>query len=103
MVKRLQSIAAAVAATDVTNIAFSMHTFCSLNMKKEYDTDTDTDTYNINCSLSRMLIRFRRWPWRPKGPFQDYMLALQELMRHTSKSEEQLLESIYTNAQPDYL
>lgn len=40
---------------------------------------------------------------RPKEPFEVYVLALQDLMRHTLMSEEQKLEHTYMNAQPDYL
>uniref|UniRef100_A0A1A9VB53 Retrotrans_gag domain-containing protein n=1 Tax=Glossina austeni TaxID=7395 RepID=A0A1A9VB53_GLOAU len=44
----------------------------------------------------------RRTP-RSREKFQDYVQALQDLMRHTAVREEQKLECIYTNAQSDYL
>uniref|UniRef100_A0A1A9VNW3 Retrotransposon gag domain-containing protein n=1 Tax=Glossina austeni TaxID=7395 RepID=A0A1A9VNW3_GLOAU len=40
---------------------------------------------------------------RSKEKFQDYVLALHDLMRHTTLTEEQKLERIYANAQPDYM
>uniref|UniRef100_A0A1B0A7Q3 Retrotransposon gag domain-containing protein n=1 Tax=Glossina pallidipes TaxID=7398 RepID=A0A1B0A7Q3_GLOPL len=39
---------------------------------------------------------------RSKEKFQDYVLALQDMMRHTLISEGQQLERIYMNAQPEY-
>uniref|UniRef100_A0A1A9ZGC0 Retrotrans_gag domain-containing protein n=1 Tax=Glossina pallidipes TaxID=7398 RepID=A0A1A9ZGC0_GLOPL len=53
--------------------------------------------------LDRLEDEIRRRTRRPREKFQDYVLALQELMRHTLMSEGQQLERIYTNAQPEYL
>lgn len=45
----------------------------------------------------------RRRYQRPRESFKDYVLALQNLMRHSELSEPQKLERIYRNAHPDYL
>lgn len=45
----------------------------------------------------------RRRTQRPRETFQDYVLALQDLMRHITMTEEQKLERIYMNAQSEYL
>ncbi|XP_065361937.1 uncharacterized protein LOC135955515 [Calliphora vicina] len=37
-----------------------------------------------------------------REPFKEYVLALQDLMRHADLSEAQKLERIFRNAQPDY-
>lgn len=46
-------------------------------------------------------IRKRRQ--RPRETFKNYMLHMQNLMRHSSYTEEQRLERIFTNALPEYL
>uniref|UniRef100_A0A1A9ZP27 Retrotrans_gag domain-containing protein n=1 Tax=Glossina pallidipes TaxID=7398 RepID=A0A1A9ZP27_GLOPL len=59
------------------------------------------------CLSSRHFTRLeddiRRRTQRAKEKLQDYAQAVQALMRHTAMTEEQKLERIYTNAQPDYL
>lgn len=40
---------------------------------------------------------------KPRELFKDYMLAMQDLMRHTSYNEEQKMERIFKNALPEYL
>uniref|UniRef100_A0A1B0ACR2 Retrotrans_gag domain-containing protein n=1 Tax=Glossina pallidipes TaxID=7398 RepID=A0A1B0ACR2_GLOPL len=53
--------------------------------------------------LDRLEDDIRRRTQRPRENFQDYVLALQDMMRHTPMSEGQQLDRIYTNAQPEYL
>lgn len=40
---------------------------------------------------------------RTRDKFQDYVLALQDLMHYATMTEEQKLERIYMNAQPECL
>uniref|UniRef100_A0A1B0C427 Retrotransposon gag domain-containing protein n=1 Tax=Glossina palpalis gambiensis TaxID=67801 RepID=A0A1B0C427_9MUSC len=40
---------------------------------------------------------------RPREKFQDYVLALQDMLRHTLMTKDQQLERLYRNAQPQYL
>uniref|UniRef100_A0A1B0G1U3 Retrotransposon gag domain-containing protein n=1 Tax=Glossina morsitans morsitans TaxID=37546 RepID=A0A1B0G1U3_GLOMM len=53
--------------------------------------------------LDRLEHDIRRRTQRPRKNFQDYVLALQDMMRHTLMSEGQQLERIYMNAQPAHL
>uniref|UniRef100_A0A1A9ZW93 Retrotrans_gag domain-containing protein n=1 Tax=Glossina pallidipes TaxID=7398 RepID=A0A1A9ZW93_GLOPL len=53
--------------------------------------------------LDRLEDDIRRRTQRPRENFQDYVLALQDMMRHILMSEGQQLEPIYMNAQPEYL
>lgn len=45
----------------------------------------------------------RRRCQRPRETFKDYVLSLQNLMRHTEMNEEQKLERIFRNLHPNYL
>uniref|UniRef100_A0A1B0GBD5 Retrotransposon gag domain-containing protein n=1 Tax=Glossina morsitans morsitans TaxID=37546 RepID=A0A1B0GBD5_GLOMM len=53
--------------------------------------------------LTRLEDDICRRTQRSKKKFQDYVLALQNMIRHTLMSEGQQLERIYMNARPEYL
>uniref|UniRef100_A0A1A9VDC5 Retrotrans_gag domain-containing protein n=1 Tax=Glossina austeni TaxID=7395 RepID=A0A1A9VDC5_GLOAU len=53
--------------------------------------------------LDRLEDDIRQRTQRPREKFQDYILVLQDMMRHTLMSEGQQLDRIYMNAQPEYL